>query len=184
MRYTTVQNLLSLLIISSCLCLGSCGDSASTQNDEVPTQQTDSSTATKEPIKENARTLSTDAISGTYVYKDQDSPEGGGYLAIQKLENGRLKFELDINNGPPNYHSGTATGEMELDGNKALFTTSEYAMEGQDPCVISFLFVDNMIELKQKQGADMSCGFGQGVIAHGIYTKKNDSPVFRYEGGQ
>lgn len=170
----------------------SCGEESSEGDSTEPVEQADSSTTAPNPTEstseyngeEKARTLSDDAISGTYVYKDQNSPEGGGYLVIKVLDNGRLKFELDINNGPPNYHSGTAVGEMELDGNTAVYNTSEYAMKGQDPCVISFLFVDGMVEIEQELGADMSCGFGQGVVARGIYTKKNDTPMFQYEGGR
>ena len=43
---------------------------------------------------------------------------------------------------------------------------------------------DNMVEIEQEEGSDMSCGFGQGVVAHGIYTKNSDEPVFNYEGGK
>lgn len=192
MHNITIKHLLLLLAFSSLSLLMSCGEDGPAEGSTDPTEQADSSTTAPNPAEgtseyngqEKARTLSDDAISGTYVYKDQGNPEGGGYLVIQVLDNGRLKFELDINNGPPNYHSGTAVGEMELDGNTAVYNTSEYAMQGQDPCVISFLFVDGMVEIEQEQGVDMSCGFGQGVVARGIYTKKNDTPIFQYEGGR
>ena len=149
-------------------------------------------TSTPAPINENsqfkenpnARAMPED-VSGTYIYGDQESSEGGGYLAIKQLEDGRLKFELDLSNGAPSYHSGTITGTMELDGNTAVFTTREFVMqEGQVPCAISFLFQGDQIIVDQEQGSDMSCGFGQGVIADGTFDKQNSSPIFRYEGGR
>ncbi|MGH1336753.1 MAG: hypothetical protein ACRBFS_11560 [Aureispira sp.] len=185
MHYTTIKTLLSLLALSTCLLLSSCGEGNPTEDQTDLPSQTDSTASNPEESTNdpaNARNSSTDALSGTYIFKDQSSPEAGGTLAIQLLENGRLKFELDLINGPPNHHTGTATGEMELEGNSAVFTTSEYAMEGQQPCAISFLFIDNKVEIQQEEGSDMSCGFGQGVVARGIYTKNSDQPVFNYEG--
>lgn len=191
MHYITTKTLITLFTISSFLLVVSCGDAIPAEQPVDPITTTDSSTSMPDPTgtseyngEEKARALSADALSGTYIYKDQSSPEGGGYLVVQALDNGRMKFELDINNGPPNYHSGTATGELIMEGNTGIFTTSEFAMEGQQPCSISFLFVEDMVELEQEMGKDVTCGFGQGVVARGIYTKKNDTPIFRYEGGR
>lgn len=121
-------------------------------------------------------------VSGTYIMGDQEGTEGGGYLAIQQLDDNQLKFELDLNNGAPNYHSGTAYGTITRDGNVAVYTTSEYAMGGES-CAISFVFEPDQVGVEQKQGSDMACGFGQGVIANGTFKKTSEEAIFRHEEG-
>ncbi len=192
MRYTTIKILFALLTWSSFFFLASCDEATTSTDDGELVEQVDTPpptsidpNGTSEYYEQgNARSLSADEISGTYTYKNQDSPEGGGYLVLKQLDNGRVKFELDINNGPPNYHSGTAVGEIELNGNSGVYTTSEYKTAGQQPCAISFMLVEGAVELTQEQGSDMSCGFGQGVVADGIYNKKNNKVLFQYEGGR
>ncbi|MFK7799432.1 MAG: fimbrillin family protein [Aureispira sp.] len=172
--------MLFLITLSCCLLLVSCGGNAPTDQDQPVNVADSSATDTTNSPKESAtaRNFSADQLTGIYVFKNPEEPDGNATLALQSLDNGRLKFELTIVNGAPNHHSGTATGELELDGNSAVYTTSEFAMGDNPPCEISFLFIDNMIEIEQAKGTDMSCGFGQGVVARGIYTKINDTPVF------
>jgi hypothetical protein len=189
MYHKTITHLFFFFLLGSSLFLGSCDDpqpnTDPTEQIAPPPTSTDPNGTSEYNGEESARSMDEGGITGTYVSKDPNSPEGGGYLVLQQLEDGRIKFELDLNNGPPNYHTGTATGTIELDGNEGIFTTSEYKMsEDQQACVISFLFVEGAVELNQEQGSDMSCGFGQGVVATGIYNKKNSSAIFRYEGGR
>lgn len=179
----TSKTLLFLITWSYCLLLVSCGGDAPT--DQEPLTNVSDSTATdttKAPTEAaTPRNFSADQLTGMYLFKNPEYPDGNATLAVQVLENGRLKFELTIVNGAPNHHSGTATGKLELDGNSAVYTSSEFAMGDNPPCKISFLFIDNMVEIEQAKGTDMSCGFGQGVVARGIYTKINDTPVFELE---
>lgn len=179
--YTLSSKMLLLLItLSFSLLLASCEEAPSTDQDPsttvVDSATTDAIDAPTEAA--TARHFSAENLTGMYVFKDPEEPDGNATLALKLLDNDRVKFELTIVNGAPNHHSGTAIGELELDGNSAVYTTSEFVMGDEPPCSISFLFIDNMVEIEQEAGTDMSCGFGQGVMARGIYTKTDDTPVF------
>jgi hypothetical protein len=179
----TSKTWLLLITLSGCLLLISCDSEAPTDQDPsttvVDSAETDGTNAPTEAA--TPRNFSADQLTGMYVFKDPEEPEGSATLALELLDNGRLKFELNIVNGAPNFHSGTATGKLELNGNSAVYTTSEFAMGDEPPCSISFLFIDNMVEIEQEAGSDMSCGFGQGVMARGIYTKTDDTPIFQFD---
>lgn len=157
-----------------------CGnDSTSTETDNTTDSTTDTTETTSVDNSSSPSTTMTGNVTGTYLWGDQEGEGGGGYLAIEKQDDGSLKFELDITNGAPNYHTGTATGTMPLDGNVATFETTEF----DGDCKITFTFNDNSVEIKQVSGNDFECGFGQGVVAQGTYTKDKDEAIFKYEGG-
>ncbi len=118
-----------------------------------------------------------DFITGTYTFGSQDGEGSNGYLALQALQDGTLKFELDLNMGAPRYHSGTATGIAKMEGNKAVWRTTEFAEE----CVLVFTMGENTITVRQEQGTDIDCGFGAGVMADGVFNKTSNEPVFKYE---
>ncbi|BDS09976.1 hypothetical protein [Aureispira anguillae] len=169
-----IHLVITLAIFSFVACTGN-------TNDTVDNNPTDSTTTTVDsPQLENIPNTPP-SITGTYIFGDQESAKGGGYLAIEQQENDSLKFELDLNNGAPNYHSGSATGMMALKDNVAIFTTTEFSEE--DPCKITFTFQHNTITISQEKGSEFSCGFGQGVVARGVYTKQKEEAVFKYEGG-
>lgn len=157
----------------STLCFFVSCTNTSTPTDDQPTDSTSTS------IEQPETTPTTPTFTGTYTLDDQDGESGGGYLVIEKVSDDSLKFELDINNGAPNFHSGTATGMLSLVDQTATFITTEYDGE----CKITFAFEGNQVTVEQVNGSDFACGFGQGVAAHGVYTKQGDEAIFRYEGG-
>lgn len=161
--------------------LGACSNPAHPAQNDHNNHQTDSSQTTDSTQLETSLPSTSTTITGTYTFGDQEGTQGGGYLAIEQLEDNQLKFELDLNNGAPSYHSGSMTGTMTLENNVAVFTTSEYSEE--DPCKITFTFANNTITIEQEKGSEFSCGFGQGVVARGVYNKQQDQAVFKYEGG-
>lgn len=168
--------------LTTCL-LVACGGS-STETTPSPNNQDSSATVEidSSTLKTAANNTPPENITGTYVFGDQESPEGGGYLVIERQENDSLKFELNINIGAPNYSSGTATGMMKLEKNVAVFGTREYSEK--EPCLITFTFNrDNSVLIKQDEGSSFSCGFGNRVFANGLYTKQKDEAIFGYEGG-
>lgn len=155
-----------------------CGnDSTSTETDTNTTTDTTETTAVDN--SSSPSTYTAGDVTGTYLWGDQEGEGGGGYLAIEQQDDGSLKFELDITNGAPNYHTGTATGTMPLDGNIATFSTTEF----DGDCQITFTFNGTNVDVKQVSGNDFECGFGQGVVAQGTYTKDKDEAIFKYEGG-
>lgn len=162
------MNLLStLFVLFVFLFCNSCSNSST----DTTTSSSDSTNTTIE----NKAPLN---ITGTYVWLDQQESGGGGYLAVQQQGKDSLKFELDINNGPPNYPSGSATGVIAIQNNVAIFATNEF---GGD-CKITFTFQENQLMIEQL-GGDVYCGFGNGVIANGIYKKDKAEAIFQYEGG-
>ncbi len=170
--------LISLLLVA---CGGNSTETNSSTNsiDSTTTMQVDSSASLKAVSNNN---VPPENITGTYIFGDQESAEGGGYLVIEEQDNDSLKFELDINIGAPNYNSGTATGILKLENNTAVFKTSEYSEK--DPCAITFTFNnDHTIELKQEKGSPFSCGFGNRVFANGLYVKQKEEAIFKYKGG-
>jgi len=125
--------------------------------------------------------------TGSYTNGNQDGEEGGGYLAIEVLDDDSLKFELDINGGAPNYPSGTITGKMAIADDVATFVMSEFddiETEEADECKITFTFSGKEVIVKQVSGTEFVCGFGKGVYANGTYTKQSDEGIFKYEGGK
>jgi hypothetical protein len=164
--------------------LVACGGS-STETTTTTTNNQDSSAVVEvdsSALKRVVNETLSGSITGTYTFGDQESAEGGGYLAIKKQKGDSLKFELDINIGAPNYNSGTATGVMKLENNVAIFKTTEYSEE--EPCSITFTFnSDNSILIEQNAVSSFSCGFGNNVFANGLYTKQKDTVIFKYEGG-
>ena len=171
------QHFIGLLGLLLILALAACDDpkpQPPAAGDPAPDSTTAAAPAPPEvlPMPDN--------VTGTYVFGDQEGTEGGGYLVVKQLEGDQIKFELDLNRGAPNFNSGTATGTLDLKGNRAEFTTTEYDMSGKT-CLISFVFQGDEVVVDQEQGSDMACGFGHAVYAHGTYKKINDQPTFRYK---
>lgn len=167
-------------LVFSCTCLLiACTNNTEPSNNNITT--TDSTTTITDTIISTTEDYAPIKVTGTYLWGDQESEQGGGYLVVEQQENDSLKFELGITNGAPGYHSGSATGMMALKDNVAIFTTSEFSEE--NPCKIIFTFKNNAINVIQEKGSDFSCGFGQGVIASGFYTKEKEEAIFKYEGG-
>jgi len=163
--------------------LVSCGGSSTETTNTTNTQDSSAVVEVDSPV---VKTVVTDVLpenlTGTYTFGDKEGAKGGGYLVIERQEDDSLKFELDINIGAPNYNSGSLTGMLKLEGNTAVFNTSEYSKE--EPCAITFTFnSDNSIQLKQDEGSSFSCGFGNRVFANGVYAKQKDEAIFQYEGG-
>lgn len=133
------------------------------------------------PETETPTIVTADDWEGTYGYGNREGTEGGGFLAMAKNEAGDLKFELEIQEGDPNRHSGRATGVAKLteDNKKAVWMTKEF---GQ-PCKLTFTLLakEGTVAVNQEQGTDFDCGFGAGVSASEEFQKKSDTPTFPFE---
>lgn len=176
-----MKNTSTFLLASLIFCLFSCKN-GSTVDNSLTVDSTDTRTSSlSTPINQS--------FTGTYTDGDWESvktlAEGGeiegsgGYLAIEQKEANTLKFELSLFNGAPNYHTGTAEGMLSLQDNVATFVTTEYDGE----CKITFTFKGNEVHVEQVTGGDFQCGFGQGVMAFGVFKKQKEEAIFKYEGG-
>jgi len=159
----------TITFFSLLLFLSACG----TSNNQQTNQSTDSTSTESTPTPPTANNTWT----GTYTFGDQEGEDGGGYLAIKQLDAATIDFELDINLGAPNYHSGTATGKATIADNVATWTTTEF--EGK--CRITFTLKDQKIVVDQAEGTELDCGFGAGVSAFGTFDKENNKAIFQYK---
>lgn len=133
------------------------------------------------PDTEPSTNAVADDWEGTYEYGNRAEAEGGGFLAIAKNEEGNLKFELEIQEGDPDRHSGRATGIAQLatNGTSAVWTTTEFG----EPCKLTFTLLakEGSIAVNQEEGTDFDCGFGAGVSASEQFKKTSDTPTFPFE---
>lgn len=96
----------------------------------------------------------------------EPGPEGSGmWLDTEQVSN-TVKFQLEIANGAPSYNTGWIAGEFELEGNVGHFREK---MSSTALCQISFYFTAQQVEVRQ--GGDLECGFGYGVVAGGVLTR-------------
>jgi hypothetical protein len=90
-----------------------------------------------------------------------------GTLVLSPRPHKRVRFALDVTWAPhPNdgslTHVGSATGELEVKNNVAVF------VDDDTDCVLVFQFQPHQVVVTQFKG----CLFGANVDASGKYTKK------------
>ncbi len=127
--------------------------------------------------EETFNTTIDEGINGTYLMGNIKGDAGGGVLVIQLNSEGFIKFELEINNGAPRFHSGIVTGEMSFSKGVATFETNDF----DDLCRITFTLSSEKIKIDQVEGNDFDCGLGHGVMAFGTYTKHSEEVIFKFD---
>ena len=138
------------------------------------------------PVILSVMTLFTAAqqnISGTYGYKIkvQGTPSKtekiagpAGKLVLLKMEGNKYRFWLDVTVGAPSYNAGETDGTITFVNDTASFdNTFEGASQS---CILKFKITNNIIRINS-QSSSYNCGFGNGVIADGNYTRKKTQPV-------
>jgi hypothetical protein len=163
-------NLLPLLILLSC---------AKTKTDETSVDNTTAAdTAVTTPAPATANNDKTN-YAGVYEYGKDVEKEPVGQLTVYKQTADTYLFYIDVNNGAPSYHMGSIYGKLTVKDGKATYNNQlDYA---DKPCKLDFSFTGNTI--KVTSGADIDCGFGNGVYADGDFIKtKSTTPDFFVNG--
>jgi len=121
----------------------------------------------------------TSSYAGVYEYGTDVEKEPVGQLTLYKEANDAYLFYLDVSNGAPSYHMGSVYGRLTVKDGKATYNNKlDYA---DKPCKLDFVFAGNSI--KVTSGADIDCGFGNGVYADGDFKRtKAVAPDFFVNG--
>ncbi len=107
-------------------------------------------------------------FAGSYVYELPDEA-GSGALVVEAPDNDRIAFQLELVAGPPAYNQGFMEGVARIDGNRALYSTSEFTGEA---CELQFVFEKDRVVVETLKGTSPDCGFGNNVRADGTYIRK------------
>jgi hypothetical protein len=99
-------------------------------------------------------------------------------ILIQALGRNKIRIEMELLypydlNGERMVHSGTASGEAEINGDTAVFTP-DYSREAKQECQITLRFTRPgrlVVSTENNQG----CGFGFNVYADGTYRKTSSA---------
>ncbi len=110
------------------------------------------------------KSVSNDTFPGRY-----------GDLKSIELNDSFVAMQFFIFKGHPSYNMGMFLDTLLIKNNTCLFKT-----EYDASCSIFFEFEENQVKVIQSASdLNMSCGFGHGVIADGIYLKtSNEIPIF------
>jgi len=163
-------NILPLLVLFSC---------AKTKTDETSVSDTTKTdTVVNTPVAATNNDTATD-YAGVYEYGKDMEKEPVGQLTLYKQTADTYLFYLDVNRGAPSYNMGSVYGKLTVKDGKATYNNqSDYA---DKPCKLDFAFTGNTI--KVTSGADIDCGFGNGVYADGDFNKtKSTAPDFFING--
>lgn len=93
-------------------------------------------------------------------------------LKILALGHGKLRIAFDlvrpyeVANGEISANLGTLDGEAQIKGDTAVFHSNEFG-----PCIITIKFVRPGTVKVTQEGSSADCGFGNRVMAEGIYRK-------------
>ena len=102
----------------------------------------------------------------------------GGQLVLQKMEENKYRFWLDVLNGPPGYNRGETDGTIILLNDTASFdNTFEGAIV---PCILKFKKSGNSINI-YGFSSSYNCGFGNGVTAEADYAWLKTQPALNNE---
>jgi uncharacterized protein YecT (DUF1311 family) len=105
------------------------------------------------------------SISGTYSW----SGKSNAYrtISFKQISKDKIQFELFVNRGAPSFNMGMAKGEIFIKNNIALYEAKEYGK-----CKILIRFSGNNVTLITQ---DSNCGFGNGVMADGVFFKESNN---------
>lgn len=111
-----------------------------------------------------------ESVTGTYGW--QDEHEASGDLALIQ-DGSKVRFQLQVQAGPPGYNMGILEGEFELKNQEGVFFSDE-----NGPCQLSFRFKASEVEIKTDP-EQTECGFGNGVYADGTFARMSSkTPTF------
>lgn len=111
-----------------------------------------------------------DSVTGTWEWADKN--ESSGHLALIQ-DGSTVRFQLQLQAGPPGYNMGIISGEFVLDKQQGVFFSDE-----NGPCQLTFTFSDQTVVIKTDP-EQMECGFGNGVYADGTFPRSSsDTPTF------
>jgi hypothetical protein len=121
--------------------------------------------------------------TGTYKMVSKVTQKGvdfygySGHIQVKVLSETKIVMTFDVNKGAPTYNSGTFVDTLDYIDNKSIFKTPLI-----DPsCEISFTFSNKGVTVKEiTKNINCGCGFGQGVVADGYYSKTStEEPVLK-----
>lgn len=148
MKSTLLKMFLLVLAIAN---LQACRDNAGAKTD------------TGAPAETEAPQVEVANFSGTYGYDNGEN--GGGELRVEQ-KGSEIEFSIRIVAGPPAYNQGSLVGKAALKDNVAEVNVQDYG-----DCRFTITFSENEARIVSDENA-RSCGFGNGVIADGVYKKK------------
>lgn len=116
-------------------------------------------------------------LTGTYAIPNLRG--GSAELMILATGDESARFRLMVVGGPPAHNQGMLEGTAMMKGNVLEMKTSEFG----GTCVITAEFRGDTVVVKTVSGGASECGFGNGVVADGVYIRVDDLDPFRTEGG-
>ena len=97
-----------------------------------------------------------------------------GTVVLQKIEDNKYRFWLDVTIGWPSYNLGETDGIISFVNDTASFDNT---FEGAtNSCILKFRISDNVISINSPSSS-FDCGFGNGVHADGDYTRLKKQPL-------
>jgi hypothetical protein len=114
------------------------------------------------------KTPKTKKYAGTYMIGDMASEKGGKMIEIYPESDSTVLFYVHIQKGAPSYNSGRLYGRIKILNGKGNFITKSDYMERS--CEWAMLINEEALILTT-QNSQYDCGFGNGVVADGEYTK-------------
>ena len=170
---------MKLLAILPLLLLLSCGKTKTDESSVSDTAKSDTVVTTSSPATATANNDATN-YAGVYEYGKDVEKEPVGQLTVYKQTADTYLFYLDVSNGAPSYHMGSIYGKLTVKEGKATYNEElDYA---EKPCKLDFVFAGNSIKITS--GADIDCGFGNGVYADGDFTKTKTTATEFFVNGE
>lgn len=123
------------------------------------------------------------SLSGLYSYaskpegnppKDEGNNGPAGTISLLKMEGNKYRFWLDVTIGWPSYNQGQLDGIIVFKADAASFEVN--FEDDEHPCKLAFRKKGSTITINS-QSTSYNCGFGQGVVADGAYTKDKKQPT-------
>jgi peptide methionine sulfoxide reductase MsrB len=90
-----------------------------------------------------------------------------------RLEGNKYRFWLDVDKGWPSYNLGTTDGTITFMKDTASFDNTYE--DAKKSCILKFRVTKNAVHISS-QSASSDCGFGNAVMADGVYTKWKVQP--------
>jgi len=121
-------------------------------------------------INPNAQAQSTSIYAGTYSYGGVAEGDAGGMVIVYPESDSTILFYIDICRGEPSYNLGALYGRITLKGGQGVFYTKyDYSNTG---CKWQFSFLNDTLKISTID-YQYECGFGNGVVADGNYSRKS-----------
>lgn len=106
--------------------------------------------------------------------KEALSAGPSGTVVLQKIEDNKYRFWLDVTIGWPSYNLGETDGIISFANDTASFDNT---FEGAtNSCILKFRISNNVVSINSPSSS-FDCGFGNGVHADGDYTRLKKQPL-------